>query len=614
MVRTYKALMQYFLLGTCGHVDHGKSALIKALTGFDGDTSIHERMRGITIDLSFTSLKTSKRTLGFIDVPGHKNLVSTMIGGSFGLDATLLVIDAFEGLKEQSFEHALVLSLLQIPCLIILSKADKCPDIKAQKQAIIEALKPYSLCILGVLACSIYNPESIQTLKDFLLQYPFSKRQTNQDLNHLFRLYIDRVFTVQGRGVAVSGTVLGGCIKQGDKITIAPLSKEVSVKTLHQHGEEVKQAHIHERVALHLQNIKATELQEGMLLTLKGYLRGFDSIDVELHTYDNPALKHNQHITLQIGTLKLQARVLILQYPYATLICSQKIFACYLDLIIISINQRVWGAALVLNPITDLLKKPIKLALLKALSCKDLAQSFNILTKAHKKGFGLLSSMQRFACTTHKALEIANTLPDVLVDSQECVLYAPSTLKNVIHTLLNIYKNNPQALLSAKSLNSKHNYISPYLATLAFKVLEQRGQLQEEKGLWFLKGLVLEKLQDKLQDKLYQLIAQAKFSPQAPYNLYDLLDIDRRVGDLALKTLCQQRKVIRLCHNVFVQKEALEEMVCLMRDLLNTHRSLDIHLLKENLSLSRKYCIAYLEYFDHLGYTHNQNGQRTLKS
>ncbi|WP_240328778.1 GTP-binding protein [Helicobacter suis] len=99
MARTSQALMQYFLLGTCGHVDHGKSALIKALTGFDGDTSVHERMRGITIDLSFTSLKTPKRTLGFIDVPGHKNLVSTMIGGSFGLDATLLVSYKFSNLR-----------------------------------------------------------------------------------------------------------------------------------------------------------------------------------------------------------------------------------------------------------------------------------------------------------------------------------------------------------------------------------------------------------------------------------------------------------------------------------------------------------------------------------
>ncbi|BCZ18801.1 hypothetical protein NHP190012_04430 [Helicobacter sp. NHP19-012] len=133
----------YFLLGTCGHVDHGKSALIKALTGFEGDTSVHEKARGITIDLSFSHLKIAGRTLGFIDVPGHKSLVSTMVGGSFGFDAGLFVVDANEGVKEQSLEHALVLSLLKIPCILVLSKADKCQDIEASKEAICAALKPY---------------------------------------------------------------------------------------------------------------------------------------------------------------------------------------------------------------------------------------------------------------------------------------------------------------------------------------------------------------------------------------------------------------------------------------------------------------------------------------
>ncbi|BDQ27772.1 hypothetical protein ASB1_14480 [Helicobacter heilmannii] len=190
----------YFLLGTCGHIDHGKSALIKALTGFEGDTSVHEKERGITIDLSFSHLKVEGRTLGFIDVPGHKSLISTMVGGSFGFDAGLFVVDAHEGVREQTLEHALVLSLLKIPCILVLSKADKCADIRAAKEAILAALKPYPLEILEVLACSIYIAESLQKLKDFLSTHPFKKRQMGSDLEQLFRLYVDRVFVLPGRG------------------------------------------------------------------------------------------------------------------------------------------------------------------------------------------------------------------------------------------------------------------------------------------------------------------------------------------------------------------------------------------------------------------------------
>ncbi|GLH58615.1 selenocysteine-specific translation elongation factor [Helicobacter ailurogastricus] len=604
----------YFLLGTCGHVDHGKSALIKALTGFEGDTSAHEKERGITIDLSFSSLKMPGRTLGFIDVPGHKSLVSTMVGGSFGFDAGLFVVDANEGLKEQSLEHALVLSLLKIPCILVLSKADKCLNIEATKEAICHALKPYHLNILGVLACSVYDLESIQTLKDFLNTYPFSKRQAGLDLEQLFRLYVDRVFVLPGRGVAVSGSVWGGCVQKGDKLLIAPLNQAVGVKTLHQHGQEVQKVGLHERVALQLQGVKAQDLKVGMLLTTKGYLRGFDRLDVLLGTYDKDPLKHNQSVGVQIGTHKLNARVLVLEYPYATLVLDAPVFACYLDTAIISISQRVWGAAKVLNPIVDLLKKPVKLPLLKALAQGDLKTAFSLLVRAHKKGFGLLSSMQRFGCTQQHALEIARDLKGVLLDSRDFVLYPQETLKNVIHTLKNIYAKNPQALLSAKSLNSKHSYISPHLANLAFDILAKEGLLKQERGLWLLAGLELDKLQDKLQERLYKLLLEGQLTPQAPYNLYDHLDIERQVGDNALKALCQQKKVIRLCHNVFIAQIALTKALKAMLEILRVSGYLDVQLIKDKLGLSRKYAIAYLEHLDKLGYTHNQQGRRTLKN
>ncbi|CCM10929.1 selenocysteine-specific translation elongation factor [Helicobacter heilmannii] len=604
----------YFLLGTCGHIDHGKSALIKALTGFEGDTSVHEKERGITIDLSFSHLKVEGRTLGFIDVPGHKSLISTMVGGSFGFDAGLFVVDAHEGVREQTLEHALVLSLLKIPCILVLSKADKCADIRAAKEAILAALKPYPLEILEVLACSIYIAESLQKLKDFLSTHPFKKRQMGSDLEQLFRLYVDRVFVLPGRGVAVSGSVWGGMVHKGDPVFIAPLNQVAGVKTLHQHGQEVARAGIHERVALQLQGVKAGDLKVGMLLSTKGYLRGFDRLDVQLNTYDKDPLKHNQSVGVQIGTHRLNARVLMLEYPFATLVLDAPVFACYLDMAILSVNQRVWGAAKILNPIVDLLKKPVKLSLLEALAKGDLKSAFSLLVKAHKKGFGLLSSMQRFGCTHQRALEIANTLEGVLVDAKDFVLYPAETLKDVLHTIKNIYTQNPQALLSPKSLSSKHSYISPHLANLAFSALAKEGLLKHERGLWLLAHQQLDKLQDKLQDKLYHLLLEGQLTPKAPYNLYDSLDIDRQVGDTALKTLCQQKKVVRLCHNVFIAKSALDKVLNAMLEILRTKGCLDVQRLKEKLNLSRKYAIAYLEHLDKLGYTHNQDGKRSLKN
>ncbi|BCZ18800.1 selenocysteine-specific translation elongation factor [Helicobacter sp. NHP19-012] len=474
--------------------------------------------------------------------------------------------------------------------------------------------KALPLDILGVLSCSVYDLESIQALKDFLSTYPFDKRQMGSDLEQLFRLYVDRVFVLPGRGVAVSGSVWGGVVQKGDQVFIAPLNQVAGVKTLHQHGQEVQKVGLHERVALQLQGVKAQDLKVGMLLTAKGYLRGFDRLDVQLSTYDKDPLRHNQSLGVQIGTHKLNARLLILEYPFATLVLDAPVFACYLDTAIISVNQRVWGAAKILNPIVDMLKKPVKLPLLKALAQGDLKSAFSLLVRAHKKGFGLLSSMQRFGCTHQRALEIANTLEGVLVDSKDFVLYPSETLKNVIYTLKNIYAQNPQALLSPKSLSFKHSYISPHLANLAFDTLAKEGFLKQERGLWLLAHQQLDKLQDKLQDKLYQLLLEGQLTPKAPYNLYDSLDIDRQVGDNALKALCQQKKVIRLCHNVFVAKSALDKILSVMLEILHLSGYLDVQLIKDKLSLSRKYAIAYLEHLDKLGYTYNQEGRRTLKN
>ncbi|WP_120951115.1 selenocysteine-specific translation elongation factor [Helicobacter sp. L8] len=605
---------EYILLGTCGHVDHGKSALIKALSGFDGDTSAQEKQKGMTIDLSFCSVQSPQRTLGFVDVPGHHSLLNTMISGSFALDMALLVIDANEGIKAQTLEHVLICSLLQIPCLVVLTKVDKCAHTQSLEQEIWHTLQRHQVRCVALFKCSIYDPSSIEALKRFLLQHPFSKKTPQNALKDLFRLYIDRVFVVQGRGVVVSGTLLGAPVKVGDHLIVLPLQKGVRVKTLHQHGQEVAQAGIHERVALHLGGIKAQELKTGMLLSHKGVLRAFHILDAKLLTPpDAPPLKHNQIVGVQLGTLRAQAKVLLLTPPFVTLIVDQKLFACYGERAILSCQGRVWGGALILNPIADPLKKHLKHALLCALEAQDFSQAFALLSQAHQKGFGLFCSVQRFALSHALALEIAKQVPNTIVDTQEMVIYPTSALSSLVRSLKATYARNPHALLSVKGVCAKHSHVSAHLATLAFLALEQQHFLSHARGLWMRQGVKLEQLQDNLKAQLYSCIQNGGFAPQAPYNLYDALDVDRQAGDDALKALCYAQKVVRLCHNVFVDKQVLERAVLLMQTLLKQHGYLDIALLKTHVNLSRKFLIAYLEHFDTLGMSTNCHGRRQAK-
>lgn len=183
--------MQYSIVGTAGHVDHGKTALITALTGFEGDSLEEEKRRGITINLSFSSMQNKEKNVAFIDVPGHEKLLKNMIAGAFGFDASLVVIDANEGIMPQSKEHLEILNLLHVKNIIIaLTKKDLASEaiIEERKVEIIEHFKTLkNLHLVEIIPVSIYEPSSIERLKNALFALPVTPKKSNG----LFRYYVD---------------------------------------------------------------------------------------------------------------------------------------------------------------------------------------------------------------------------------------------------------------------------------------------------------------------------------------------------------------------------------------------------------------------------------------
>mgnify|MGYP005608239873 FL=1 len=608
--------MSNIIIGTAGHIDHGKTALIRALNGFEGDSTNEEKQRGITIDLSFSNLTRAERNIAFIDVPGHEKLIKNMIAGAFGFDYVMLVVSAKEGLMPQTIEHIEILSLLGIKNLIlVITKKDLVDEktLKEQEDKIVEFLNEFEFNIKFIKAVSIYDEKSIEDLKNTL----FTISNSTKNEENFFRFYVDRVFSVKGSGTVVTGTVLGKKIELEEKVFIPHLQKETKIKNIQVHNQNAIEANISSRAALNLSSVDINSLQRGDIITKKGFLRGFDTIDISFKCLKNKKLNHNQTYTLFIGAKKIDAKVLLfdsltsLEDGFATLKMDEKIFTVFGEKVILrSANDTICGGV-ILNPIYDPMNKNQKRDLLKNLYKKDFKNAFKILLEAHKRGLGVVSSTQRFALSHDESLEFANSLEDVFVDKKELVIYPIKTKDEIVEFIKNIYIKNSYALLSSSSINLRVPWASIEFINSALDDLVQNGFLVKE-GQLYKNANIKEDITKELENIFLERLKSEDITPTAPYNIYDDLDIDRKLGDDILKSLTAKKDVIRLQHNLFIHSQSLNKIIKSMREIIKEDGFIEIFNFKQRFDLSRKYLVCYLDYLDNFSDIKKVENRRVL--
>ena len=611
--------MNYTIVGTAGHVDHGKTALITALTGFEGDTLEEEKRRGITINLSFSSMQNEKTNVAFIDVPGHEKLLKNMIAGAFGFDAALVVVDANEGMMPQTKEHLEILNLLHVKHIIVaLTKKDLATEavLKQRMYEIEEHFKTLlHVKLLKILPVSIYDASSIETLRQALYALPFISKKSNG----LFRYYVDRSFSIAGAGTVVTGTVLDGAIKVGEKLYAPELEKEFVIRNLQVHDTDVPEALSSQRTAINLQNAQKTSFEKGALLCKKGYIRGFDVADVWIEGIGGHLLKHNAKIILYVGTKQVEARILLLESEesmesgFAKLQFSKPLFLVYDEPFIVCASGRTIGGGRILNPINDPMKKKLKLELLKALHVKAFKEAFSILVGMHKRGFGLISSNQRFGINHDEALLVAKEMEGIFIDEKGLVLYPLETQKELETIIKAIYTKNTYALLSANSLSLKLKWASSSFVESVLKYLCDEGILAFYNGIYKNPNIDINNMEALIEERIYDILLKSNYTPDAPYNIYDELDIDRQMGDNALKSLTKSKKVVRLEHNLFVTTQHLSAIISKMREIMRTENGIDIQSFRNHFEMSRKYLVSYLDYLDQFDDVKKEGNRRFLR-
>lgn len=526
-----------------------------------------------------------------------------MIAGAFGFDASMVVVDVNEGIMPQTNEHLEILNLLHVNSIIIaLTKADLATpqQIESRVKEIKEYMQNFQhLNLKSIVPVSIYDATSIENLKNELFSIPSIPKLSNG----LFRYYIDRSFSLAGVGTVVTGTVLDGSIQVGDKVYVPEKETEIVVRNLQVHEHDVSLAHSSQRTAINLQNPKIS-LKKGTLLCKKGFIKGFNSVDVWIEGIANAKIKHDSKVILFVGTKQIETKILLyeseesIEKGYAKLLFNQKMFLVHNEPFIICVSGRTIGGGRVLNPVQDPIKKKVKMQLLQALNVQDFKTAFEILVNIHRRGFGLISSNQRFGLNHDEAICIAKEIDNIFVDEKNLVLYPMDIKDELAKIVYNIYNKNQYALLSANSLALKIKWASQALLEEVLEEICKSGKLTFENGIYKNAHIDIDNIDTLVEEKIYEILKTENFTPTAPYNIYEDLDIDRKMGDDALKRLTRARKVVRLAHNLFVTTDTLTTVMSRLRELIRTQGYVDISMFREHYDFSRKYLIAYLDYLD----------------
>jgi selenocysteine-specific elongation factor len=301
--------MKYVIIGTAGHVDHGKSALIKALTGTDTDRLKEEKARGISIDLGFATLELSSEIMaGIVDVPGHERFLKNMLAGTGGIDLALLVIAADEGVMPQTREHLAMLHLLGIKQgIIVINKVDKVDEewLELVDEEVSELLTDTFLADAPRCRVSAVTGKGLSCLKEQLLKAACAV--VLRDSLAPFRLWIDRIFTIKGYGAVVTGSVLSGTAAVGDALTLYPSGRQVRVRGTESHGQKVDAVYAGQRAALNLAGVAASEITRGMSLSNEAYGQ-IDTVWDVMVMLQQP-LESGTRVRMHIGTGEFLGRL-----------------------------------------------------------------------------------------------------------------------------------------------------------------------------------------------------------------------------------------------------------------------------------------------------------------
>src|SRR6478609_4677850 len=578
--------MKSIIIGTAGHIDHGKTALVKALTGIDADRLEEEKRRGITIDLGFAHLELAapsgeKVRLGFIDVPGHERFVRNMLAGVGGIDLVLLVVAADESIKPQTREHFEICRLLSIPRgITVITKTDMVDEdtLSVVRMEIEDFVRGSFLDVSRspVVAVSALKGTGLEELKREIIR--LSAEVPARDTEALFRLPIDRVFTMKGFGAVITGTLIAGKVKKEEEVEVFPSRKRARVRGVQVHGSSAEQAIAGQRTALNLAGVQMEELARGMTLAAPGVFEPTQKFEVQISLLkDAKPLKNRARVHFHAFTSETIAEVALRGVnelkpgasAFAQLRTAEPLLLLPGDRAILRQFSPVItiGGALVLDafPLSRQ-KQDAVLRFLQTLSAGNRQES--LLARISRRGPEGLSLAAAVRETGLKN-SVLQPMIAALVQQKQIIQVA-------------------EFLLSADAIQKTRDKL-----VAALEAFHKANPL--------VAGISKEELREKLG--LHQPVMK---------EVLDKLPVDKARAQKLVTLLLRDRVLVKLADDLVFHHTALEGLRQLMAAQKAKTPRIDVATFKDMLGVTRKYAIPLLEYLDQQRVTRRVGDERII--
>ncbi len=612
-----------FVIGTAGHVDHGKSTLVRALTGIDPDRLAEEKAREMTIDLGFAWLKLpSGREVSVIDVPGHEHFIKNMLAGVGGMDLAMLVVDAVEGVMPQTREHLAILDLIGVQKgIVVLTKTD-IVDKDQLSFAILEVeelLQPTSLSGSPIVPVSSVTGQGLPELIA-IIDKQLSTAQPRQDIGRP-RLPVDRAFSIAGAGTVVTGTLIDGSLSVGQEVEIVPSGLKSRIRSLQTHKTQLSTVSPGSRVAANVVGISASELKRGDVVTKPGWLTATDILDAKLRLLSElkHVLRHYAEVSFHTGAAEVTARVRLLEKDelqpgetgWVQLVLSEPIAVVNGDRFIIRSPMETLGGGVVVetHPRRHRRFRSETVASLKVRG-EGKAEEVVTATLEAQQPQELSALLKQLNMPAEDARELVESMVDrkALVqigDGQNSLLFTASgwakLVESIVALVSDYHRKYPVRLGMPKAeLSGKVKLATPAVLHRLFveKVLVEEFALERLPAF----QIKLTPAQQAKIDAYLKQLAQNPYSPAPDIVLEpDLLNL-----------LMEQHKVVKTSAGIVFSAAAYDDMVAKVIAHIKKNGKAALGEVRDMFRTSRKYAQAFLEHTDEKKVTKRVGDERVL--
>lgn len=625
--------MQNVIVGTAGHVDHGKTCLIKALSGIDTDRLKEEKKRGITIELGFANLiDTDGVHIGIIDVPGHEKFVKNMLAGIGGIDLVLLAIALDEGVMPQTVEHFEILKMLQIrQGIVVLTKSDTVDSDWADmvEEDVRELIKGSFLEQAELIRVSSYTGENIDVLRQKIVTMAKQAGKRREE-KELFRLPIDRVFTMEGFGTVVTGTLIEGMCEAGEEVMVYPQERLLKIRGVQSHGQKEEKACAGQRTAINLAGIKKEELSRGEVLAYPGSLVNSTMVDATLRLFDSTQrkLKNGDRVHLSYGSAQAIGKVILLDCDVVEAGQEALVQLRFDDPICVKRNDKfiirfyspveTFGGGTVLNPAADKHKRGQE-DVIESLKLKKTGTDMEILEQMVNEESRRFPEAEDLAAWMDLTVSEAEQMLDTLRNKKKILhlndgsfvgkAYWEKVSELANQVLAHFHRENPivegmdREELKSRLAERMH-LKSGKKAEALIAELEKRKVITIQGSVVSVAGFTVSYSDEASQmmtdmENIYKKAGIEVPSTDELVGAYK----DRKQARQVLSELTKKGILVKAGTGVLMHKEHWDRALNILREHLAANPQITLGEFRDLLGTSRKYAVMLLETYDQMKIT-----------